>query len=421
MATISETNLTTLLVTEIVEEFVTVGEPVRDDLRENTNIEGMILASIYCFVIIFVNSLCLAAFAARERLRTYNNYYIINMVVSDVLVGILLVVTIIHTYKREFPFSTAACRAYLGVREVAFTVSVITVVVICIDRHQATYHPIEHYTSRSRSKALMANGLTWLLCGGFWLSYCTGWDFAVDVDNTSQCIAGYARQTVPAIVSICLSFFLPLVIVAVLYLRIYIKIRQVIGGRFVRKMFSKDVSTDGQRFTAEDGAATVKPESARSFAIDDAGFDDDDNDVNGENAQRKISEMVTFKTQESGSNVESTETPKEVVLDTPKEKHSVKNRESTSEATRATRTLTLIFVSMVIAWLPQSIVVVCYSVRPTLILPPNLPGPLLQTFVWLRYTNSILNPFCYVITQPLFRQTLLDILLCRLDSSSSKR
>ena len=87
-------------------------------------------------------------------------------------------------------------------------------------------------------------------------------------------------------------------------------------------------------------------------------------------------------------------------------------RESATEISKATRTLLVIVIAFVVSWLPQSIIMLIYSIEPVLVVP-GLPRPARLFFGWMPYLNSLLNPISYAVSQPLFRSTLFNMFLCR--------
>nr|XP_054759591.1 muscarinic acetylcholine receptor M3-like [Lytechinus pictus] len=350
------------------------GSPVSSSM--SVDIQGLVLGILVVILISVTNLLSLAAFVVERRLRTYNNYFIINLVVVDLLIGISQIIGVAHTFLRYFPFSQGFCKVYLGCRQGLFFVSILEVVVICIDRHRATYDPINHFISRSKRKAMVMNVLTWVVGLGFWLCYSTAWDFIVDVDSSQHCFAAYVRYPIPNLMQNVITFFIPLVIISLLYVRIYIKIKATIGGKSVSRKFEDGM----QDVTIGEGSV----ESSNSSS--------------GNNTRLKSDEhVVPFKGRHEA------------------EKGTTKtgaDRESKNEMMKANRTLSYIIISFIIAWLPNAIIYLLFAIDPALLLVRAFPAAVRQFFVWLRYANSFFNPICYAASQTLFRRTVWD-LICR--------
>lgn len=86
--------------------------------------------------------------------------------------------------------------------------------------------------------------------------------------------------------------------------------------------------------------------------------------------------------------------------------------ESPSESRKATLTLTLIIVAFVVTWIPFSVISLLLTIDSRLIIP-RMPIQLYVFFAFLPFGNNLLNPISYVVSQPLFRATVVRILSCR--------
>ncbi|XP_789360.1 muscarinic acetylcholine receptor M5-like [Strongylocentrotus purpuratus] len=372
------------------DNFATTVETIVDGSGGSTryksidNLQGLILGTSLVILIIVTNLISLGAFAVEKRLRTYNNYFIINLALSDLVLGILQIVGVIHTFTGYFPGSPEFCKVYLGLRYSMFSVSVVGVVIICIDRHRATYDPINHYMTKSKRKAVILNILPWVISFSFWMFYTTVWDFIVDSNSTKSCLASFARYPVANMFQTALTFFLPLAVISVLYLRIYIKIKETVGGRSINKQFGEH---GGGEMSKSTSLTTVSSDLSSSGTVE----------MKESSAQVKTNGDTSGK----GGKVEA-----------DSNRPATANRESTNEMQKATRTLSYIVFSFAITWLPNSIIYFLYAIDPELIAYEKLPRDLKQFFVWVQYANSFFNPICYLVSQPLFRKTIVNM-LCR--------
>eukprot|EP00057_Strongylocentrotus_purpuratus_P026272 XP_011680746.1 PREDICTED: muscarinic acetylcholine receptor M3-like [Strongylocentrotus purpuratus] len=150
-------------------------------------LSSLIFSVVFFALIVLANIISLGAFLVEKRLRTYNNYFIINLTILDLLVGIGLGAVVERSYINRYPFSQNACKIITGIFEGIVNASNISVVVICVDRHQAVYDPINHYISRSKRKAIIINSLPWVIGLSFWIGYVTVWEFVIDHDNGLHC------------------------------------------------------------------------------------------------------------------------------------------------------------------------------------------------------------------------------------------
>ncbi|XP_779957.1 muscarinic acetylcholine receptor M3-like [Strongylocentrotus purpuratus] len=199
------------------------------------NLRNLIFPAVFFALIVLANIISLGAFLVEKRLRTYNNYFIINLTILDLLVGIGMGAVVEYSYIKRYPFSQNACKVITGIFSGIVNASNINVVVICADRHQAVYDPINHYISRSKRKAIIINSLPWVIGLSFWIGYVTVWEFVIDHDNGVNCTQRFLLSPLTNMIQSAAMFFLPLAIIAVLYVRILIKIRKSVGRRNNKK------------------------------------------------------------------------------------------------------------------------------------------------------------------------------------------
>ncbi|XP_041469917.1 muscarinic acetylcholine receptor M4-like [Lytechinus variegatus] len=330
--------------------------------EEGRGLHALLLPLLLVALIVTTNGLSLAAFAVEKRLRGYNNYFIINLAISDFLFGIVLIIPCLHTYLGHFPLpGDAWCSVYnSSISTVQFVANLI-IVTICIDRHRATYDPIGHFTTRSKRKAIYANIAVWVASLLLWFSFSTIPEFILGYTNSSGCLPWYVRNPTIYFVTICMRFVVPFIIILVLYIRIFVKIQQTTGRKHIRKEFVASISQSGQGKSEQEG-------------------EEDGTDM----------EQRPQNTKEMGG---------------PK----VAKRESASEVRSATKTLLFVAIAFFITWLPMCVVTIGFSIDPAFF-NPRLPSWLYLVPLWLVYVNSLLNPLCYVVSQPLFRKTVFGLI-----------
>nr|XP_054760507.1 muscarinic acetylcholine receptor M4-like [Lytechinus pictus] len=345
--------------TDVLQEQGTVATETDDETR---GLHALLLPLLLVALIITTNGLSLAAFAVEKRLRGHNNYFIINLAISDFLFGIVLIIPCIHTYLGHFPLpGDDWCRVFNGVSRSVEFVSNLIIVTICIDRHRATYNPIGHFTTRSKRKAIYANIAVWVASLLFWFSFSTIPEFILGYTGSSSCLPWYAKNPTINFVTICIRFIVPFTIILVLYIRIFVKIQQTTGRKHIRKEFLASISQSGQGKSEQEG-------------------EEDGNDM----------EQRPQITKEKGG-------------------QKVAKRESASEVRSATKTLLFVAIALFITWSPMCIVTIAYSIDPAFV-NPRLLGWLYLVPLWLVYVNSLLNPLCYVVSQPLFRKTVFGLI-----------
>eukprot|EP00057_Strongylocentrotus_purpuratus_P000902 XP_001186388.1 PREDICTED: 5-hydroxytryptamine receptor 2A-like [Strongylocentrotus purpuratus] len=236
--------------TDFVTEIVTDGT----DTDERRGLYALFLPMLLVTSIIITNGLSLAAFAVEKRLRGYNNYFIINLTISDFLFGFVLIIMSLHTYFGRFPLpSNNWCKVFYGVFSSIQFVSNLVIVIICLDRHRATYDPIGHFTSRSKRKALYVNIGVWVASVLFWFAFSTIPDFLLRFNNSPACFAWHYVNPIAQIVPVFIRFIIPFTVISFLYVRIFIKIRETTGSKHIDKEFDGDSKQSGHSESEDDG------------------------------------------------------------------------------------------------------------------------------------------------------------------------
>ena len=130
-------------------------EPVDDDDRyelQGPTKLNMILGVAMVFLIIPTvtgNGLILIAFWKSRRLRTYFNYFICSMAFADLSVGAInMPVSSIQFFSGRWPFGPRACLIFSIIDHIFVHVSVLSVVVIAIDRYKSLADPLLHLRRR---------------------------------------------------------------------------------------------------------------------------------------------------------------------------------------------------------------------------------------------------------------------------------
>eukprot|EP00057_Strongylocentrotus_purpuratus_P001429 XP_001198971.1 PREDICTED: muscarinic acetylcholine receptor M4-like [Strongylocentrotus purpuratus] len=147
-----------------------------------------------------------------------------NLTILDLLVGIGMGAVVEYSYIKRYPFSQNACKVITGILQGIANAFNINAVVICADRHQAVYDPINLYQSRSKRKAIIFNSLSWVIGLSFWIGYVTVWEFVIDHDNGLHCTQRFLLSPLTNMIQSAATFYLSLAIIVVLYVRIFIKI-----------------------------------------------------------------------------------------------------------------------------------------------------------------------------------------------------
>ncbi|XP_071483113.1 histamine H1 receptor-like [Diadema antillarum] len=174
------------------------------------------------------NSLILLAFASEKKLRTYSNYYIINITLADLFVGLLCmpIRSMIFLFDGRWVFGQTFCHISITFHNALPGISTFGVVVISIDRYLATSYPLLHHRNKSKRVAGVVNIMTWVIPLMLWLGVSTIWDLVSPNERQSQagfCQPNYVENLSASIIIVLLAGYLPGLTILIISIKIYHK------------------------------------------------------------------------------------------------------------------------------------------------------------------------------------------------------
>jgi len=231
--------------------------------------------TLFAVVTIAGNTLVIAAFAIDRKLRSFGNYFILNLAVSDVIVGMLIAVYAPYALSGCWRLTRTGCLVFLLLDYVVPLASAWNMALISLDRYWSVAHAVEYRVRQtvSRTVALMAvpwtAGVVWY--GPTVLFWPVLVGRAAD-DDESVCRVPFYDHVGYLIASSCIEFAAPFVTVTTINILIYINIRRRSRGlvstanRSDLSGYRGDVGLCGKKSKAQ---ATLMRDkrSARSLAI----------------------------------------------------------------------------------------------------------------------------------------------------------
>ncbi|KAK0175501.1 hypothetical protein PV327_009248 [Microctonus hyperodae] len=213
------------------------------------------------------------------------------------------------------------------------------------------------------------------------------------------------------------SFYLPFLVILILYWRIFQTAR-----KRIRRRVGQPINTQGPTKTMGDPPKSMEPGHAVGDALAQA-------QLSGGIAAAvvtvigrplpTISETTTAFTTVSSTNTSPEKTsyhnglePDPPTMDTPPAKPAITRRKKIATESKrekkARKTLLIITGAFVLCWLPFFVIAILLPVCQSC----NINVYLIAFFQWLGYFNSTLNPVIYTIFSPEFRSAFKN-LLCR--------
>ncbi|XP_054771134.2 5-hydroxytryptamine receptor-like [Lytechinus pictus] len=371
-----------------------------------------------------MNLLILRAFHIDKRLRTYSNQYILNITISDLLVGFVMAIRCSIILYGTWIFGDDLGIIFIGVQNIVLGVSVLGIIAICLDRYVATYHPIRHFQRKKKRVAYMVNAIIWMVSLAFWIPIAVIWDFvqpSAPKDENDPFAPNYGNYIYSTVALAVCRLAIPFIIIATLYLKIYIRVKGS-GSKYLSNKFELKTKEE-TRGTRGNTVATIQCQLSAKNCVAHRNDHKSANDYAVDNAKdiyiRKASSIrqpfalhdTAGLRQNNGhsSSVNQLEKPGDAASMPSRSKgfpRSRKDRLSTRDNYKIMRTLTFITAAFFITWLPNSINVIYFYVAS------NNPV-FAEISRWVTYLNSLINPISYAFAQPIFRENILRILKFR--------
>ncbi|CAF0928209.1 unnamed protein product [Brachionus calyciflorus] len=196
---------------------------------------GIFLYSLTIWTIIGNIFVCIAIATNRQlKQGGMSNFLIGNLALSDLLLGITVLPfsATLSTFK-TWVFGKVLCDLWLSIDVLCSTASIWGLLVISLDRYVATNHPIMYRKHKNNFKlALFYCTISWFISisislGPLIVGTNTEKKSGLkQVENSTfyQCVLFQTPSFV--IISSLFSFYLPLVLMFILYTRVFLKIRQ---------------------------------------------------------------------------------------------------------------------------------------------------------------------------------------------------
>ncbi|XP_028331800.1 melanopsin-A-like [Gouania willdenowi] len=197
------------------------------------------------------NILVIYAFCRSRSLRTPSNIFIINLAVTDLLMCLTQTpIFFITSMHKHWIFGKKGCELYAFCGALFGICSMMTLMVIAVDRYVVITRPLASLGAMSRRKALSILAVAWLYSMGWSLPPFFGWSAYVPEGLMTSCSWDYMTFT-PSVRSYTMLlftfvFFFPLFIIIFCYCCIFRAIRHT--TRAITKINSAGMRNSAKKF-----------------------------------------------------------------------------------------------------------------------------------------------------------------------------
>lgn len=380
------------------------------------------------------NVLVILSVFTYRPLRIVQNFFLVSLAVADLTVAVfVLPFNVAYNVIGKWIFGIHVCEMWLTCDILCCTASILSLCAIALDRYWAITDPINYAQKRTLKRVVIMIAMVWAVSVIICLPPLFGWnDWPEEFNINTPCILTKARGFV--IYSSMGSFYVPLVIMTIVYIKIFFATRRRLRERAkaskinqiksektkIRVDEDSVISDSGQNGFGElqkKNYAKGKKKKKKRKASESDKENKSDELTPPHNIEDSITENdLSIRDSSRGRPVKTADVVVEIAAGTTNQIHQFireKQKISLSKERRAARTLGIIMGVFVVCWLPFFLV---YVILPFCSLCSEPNEKIMNFITWLGYINSSLNPVIYTIFNLDFRKAFAKYLRC----SSSK-
>ncbi|XP_042142455.1 tyramine receptor 1 [Ixodes scapularis] len=333
---------------------------------------ALTLSIITAFTVVG-NVLVIGSVFTHRPLRTVQNVFLVSLAMADIAVALLVMpLNVAYSILGRWVFGLHACELWLTCDVLCCTASILNLCAIALDRYYAIHDPINYAQKRTLRRVLLSILLVWVISALISVPPLIGWnDWPEEFDETSPCRltqeAGYVLYSATG------SFFAPLLIMSIVYFKIFLATRRRLRER-------------------AGAAAKVPSRCEAALPLDVLPSSAEDTPPTGRSRPSLTETSVALNGRP----------PTVKVYPCWEEKQRI----SLSRERRAARVLGIVMGVFVLCWLPFFIM---YVVAPFCDGCVNSER-FVNFITWLGYINSALNPVIYTVFNTDFRRAFRSIL-----------
>ncbi|XP_076367319.1 putative G-protein coupled receptor No18 [Tachypleus tridentatus] len=349
-----------------------------------------VLLSTIMISTLFGNILVILSIFTYRPLRSVQNMFLVSLASADIAVAILVMpLNVAYSIIGRWLFGLWMCEMWLTFDVLCCTASILNLCAIALDRYWAIHDPINYAQKRTLTRVLFMIFLVWSISALISIPPLIGWnDWPQNFTDTTPCKLTEEQGYV--IYSSSGSFLIPLLIMTIVYLKIFQATKRRLRKR-AKQTPKLAVST-----AEVDNGSLLKLQSLKKCGTNASLV------VTTEEAQDNGEEEdAGERIQQDNQNQDNGHRPG-VVRQYLEQRQKI----SLSKERRAARVLGIVMGVFVFCWLPFFLMYVILPFCTTC----HISQRVVNFITWLGYVNSALNPVIYTIFNPDFRKAFQRLL-----------
>lgn len=333
------------------------------------------LLAVVTLATMLANAFVIATIFLTPKLHTPANFLIGSLAVTDLLVSILVMpISIVYTVSKTWSLGQIVCDIWLSSDITFCTASILHLCVIALDRYWAITDALEYSKRRTMRRAGIMIAVVWVISISISMPPLF-WRQAKAHEELTECLVN-TDQISYTLYSTFGAFYVPTVLLIILYGRIYVAARSHIF---------KMPSSSGKRFTT---AQLIQTSAGSSLCSLNSASNQEAHLHAGGGGSPLLMNSVKVKLADS-------------VLE--------RKRLCAARERKATKTLGIILGAFIVCWLPffigTLVMAICKECWFDLVL--------FDVFTWLGYLNSLINPVIYTAFNDEFKQAFQKLVKFR--------
>ncbi|EMP28868.1 Alpha-1D adrenergic receptor [Chelonia mydas] len=184
---------------------------------------GVFLA-LFILSAIVGNILVILSVACNRHLQTVTNYFIVNLAIADLLLSTtVLPFSATLEVLGSWAFGRIFCDIWAAVDVLCCSASIMSLCIISVDRYIGVKYSLKYPAIMTEKKALVILGVVWLSSMVISIGPLLGWKEPPPPDES---ICSITEEPGYALFSSLFSFYLPLMVILVMYFRVYVVARR---------------------------------------------------------------------------------------------------------------------------------------------------------------------------------------------------
>uniref|UniRef100_H2Y8R7 G-protein coupled receptors family 1 profile domain-containing protein n=1 Tax=Ciona savignyi TaxID=51511 RepID=H2Y8R7_CIOSA len=377
------------------------------------------------FVTTAGNILVIVAFHANRRLQTITNYFILSLAYADMVIGLVSMnLFTIYIVQGEWRLGPLVCDIWLCIDYVASNASVMNLLIISVDRYLALTKPLTYRAKRTKRRACLMIVGAWMVSFVLWVPSILLWPLVEggrNVHNKKCSIRFIVASPAVAIGTAMAAFYVPVLVMSALSWCIH---RVNIEHNKYANTFriqDKPSERNARRYLVSNPMHPIR----HGMSTNLTNTSKETHDLSPSDKQTSLTVIQVDKQIPGNSPPQQDQTDGTVQLAAKESKTSFRLSETTTTLLNATkqnvrsfsarenkaaRMLLCIMIVFIITWAPYNILVVISTICGE---DGCVNDVLWKLSYWLCYINSTINPACYALCSPEFRNTFLRILRCQ--------